>query len=95
MAADLAPLALSVRDVVLVGAGHAHVEVLRSFARERPANVQLTLITRADKTPYSGMLPGLIAGHYQPDDMQIDIGPLARQSGARVILTDAVGLDAS
>ncbi|ABQ35485.1 FAD-dependent oxidoreductase [Bradyrhizobium sp. BTAi1] len=95
MAADLARRGLLVRDVVLVGAGHAHVDVLRSFARERPANVQLTLITRMDKTPYSGMLPGLIAGHYQPDDMQIDIGPLARLSGTRVVLTEAVGLDAS
>lgn len=79
--------------VVLVGAGHAHVGALRLFGLKSLPNVALTLISRARHTPYSGMLPGLIAGHYQVDDIHIDAVPLARLAGARLYLDEAVGLD--
>lgn len=82
-----------VKDVVLVGAGHAHVAVLRSFGMEPIPGVRLTLITREVDTPYSGMLPGHVAGHYAADDILIDTGPLARFAGARLFQDEAVGLD--
>lgn len=83
----------ALRDVVLVGAGHAHVEVLRAFGLRPIPGVRLTLITREAATPYSGMLPGWIAGHYDYDDVQIDCRKLARFSGARLYLDEMTGLD--
>jgi selenide,water dikinase len=80
-------------DIVLVGGGHAHVHVLRAFARLPEPSVRLTLISRDLQTPYSGMLPGFVAGLYTHDDMHIDLPQLAAAAGAQLVHAEAVGLD--
>jgi selenide,water dikinase len=80
-------------DIVLLGAGHAHLEVLRRFAIRPEPGVRLTLIGREPETPYSGMLPGLIRGDYTFQQAHIDLAPLAAGAGARLILAEASGFD--
>ena len=82
-------------DILLLGAGHAHVEVLRRFAMKPEPGVRLTLVGREPETPYSGMLPGLIRGDYTIDQAHIDLAPLAAAAGARLILAEAVSIDLS
>ena len=80
-------------DIVLIGGGHSHVEVLQRFAMEPEPGVRLTLVARDSFTPYSGMLPGYLAGHYDHAACHIDLRPHARFARARLIHAPATGLD--
>ena len=79
--------------VLLVGAGHAHVEVLRRFGRRPVPGARLTLLTRGAETPYSGMLPGVVAGLYRREQAFVDVAGLAAFAGAALVLGEACGVD--
>lgn len=81
------------RALLLVGGGHAHVQLLRRFAMQPIPSVQLTLVVDRTLAVYSGMLPGFVAGQYLPEELTIDLAPLAARAGARLILARAERLD--
>ena len=81
------------RDLVLVGGGHAHALVLRSWGMKPLPGARLTVINPGPTAPYTGMLPGHVAGHYARDTLEIDLVRLCRHAGARLILDKACGID--
>lgn len=81
------------RDLVLVGGGHAHALVLKAWGMDPLPGVRLTVINPGATAPYTGMLPGHVAGHYGRDDLEIDLVRLCRHAGARIIFDKAVGID--
>lgn len=78
---------------MLIGAGHAHLEVLRRLARHPIPGVSLTVLTREPQSPYSGMLPGLVAGQYTVAEGHVAVAPLVHAAGGTLVLDEAIGLD--
>ncbi|MEO7031401.1 MAG: FAD-dependent oxidoreductase [Herbaspirillum sp.] len=82
--------------LVLVGAGHAHAQVLLEFGRQRPAGLtRLVLVSPHSLVPYSGMVPGWMAGHYRWEECCIDFARLCSKADAELISQEAVGIDAA
>ncbi len=78
------------KRLVLLGGGHAHVEVLRAFAEAPPPEGwEITLVSPHARQIYSGMVPGHIAGHYALDECAIDLEALAKRARARFHRTAA------
>lgn len=83
------------KELLLVGGGHAHLFVLRRLAQERRAEVAATLVSPSRWQYYSGMLPGWIAGSYREEECRLDLQALAQAAGVTFIEQAAVGLDAT
>ncbi|MDX1656308.1 MAG: FAD-dependent oxidoreductase [Candidatus Competibacteraceae bacterium] len=79
--------------MVLLGGGHSHVEVIRRLALDPLTGWRIILVNRQAQSPYSGMVPGHIAGHYTFNDCHIDLAPLTRRAGIELLQAEAQGLD--
>ncbi len=81
------------QDLVLIGGGHTHALVLRMWGMQALPGVRVTVINPGPTAPYSGMLPGFVAGHYSRADLDIDLVQLARFAGARIVVGAATAID--
>ncbi|HEX2163405.1 MAG TPA: hypothetical protein VHM02_05605, partial [Thermoanaerobaculia bacterium] len=79
-------------QLLLLGAGHAHLEVLRRLAAEGSPPFAATVVAPA-RHVYSGMVPGYLAGRYRLDEIVFDVPALAARAGAEHVPDLAVGLD--
>ena len=82
------------KRVLLVGAGHAHLAVLRSLAQSPLFGAATMIVTPNRLQVYSGMLPGVIAGHYQPQEAQVDVARLAERAQVEFMQGELTSLDA-
>ena len=82
-----------VKDLVLVGGGHAHVHTLKMLGMDPIEGVRVTLITRDLETPYSGMLPGYVAGYYSHEECHIDLVKLCGFANIRLIHGEACDIN--
>ncbi|MEM9344232.1 MAG: selenide, water dikinase SelD [Pseudomonadota bacterium] len=89
----MTPTAPYTHEIALIGGGHTHALVLKSLGMRPIPGARLTVINPGPTAPYTGMLPGFVAGHYSRDDLDIDIVRLCRFAGARLLLDKATGLD--
>src|SRR4051794_30481722 len=81
------------RTLLLVGGGHAHLFVLEAFARKPEPDLAIVLVARGRFTPYSGMLPGHVAGLYERRRIHVDLARLAQSCGATFHPQEAVALE--
>ncbi|WP_038290006.1 selenide, water dikinase SelD [Zooshikella ganghwensis] len=87
------PQTVYAKDIVLVGGGHSHVLFIRRWKMKPLPNTSLTLISPQVYTPYSGMLPGLIAEHYIFEQTHIDLRRLCQWAGVRFIVDRVVDIE--
>ncbi|MBM3264971.1 MAG: selenide, water dikinase SelD, partial [candidate division Zixibacteria bacterium] len=82
------------RELVLIGGGHAHVQVVKKIGMGLSLpGVRVTLIADRPVAWYSGMLPGCLAGLYTPDEIGVELRPLARWAGVRFVQATVSGID--
>ena len=82
------------KDLVLVGGGHSHVQVIRMLTMKKALRgIRVTLISDESTVCYSGMLPGCLAGLYRPDEMEMELRPLCTWAGIRFVRARVSGLD--
>lgn len=82
------------KHLILLGGGHAHVHVLRALATQALPPTRVTLVSPFPRQLYSGMVPGLVAGHYVVGDCVIPLPPLASKAHAAFIESSATAIDA-
>lgn len=79
--------------IVLLGAGNANLQVLRWWGLSPISGASLTLVSDCATMPYSGMIPGQIAGQYRSEDLTVDVRALCAAAGAELVLSRAQSLD--
>ncbi len=83
--------------LLLVGAGHAHLEVLLRAATERRAKggvaFDLAVISPMPRQVYSGMVPGFLAATYTLPEISVEVAPLVVRAEGELIEGSAVALD--
>ncbi|MEX2332953.1 MAG: FAD-dependent oxidoreductase [Pseudohongiella sp.] len=82
--------------LVLAGAGHAHLVMLRRWLDTgyRPPTGTI-LVNPGSHAWYSGMMPGLLAGRYNVEECAIALAPLCRALGIELRDDSVVALDAA
>jgi selenide,water dikinase len=81
------------KQLLLIGGGHSHALVIKMWGEKPLKGVKLTLISNAKDTPYSGMLPGLISGHYSHEQTHIDLAALCKWANIEFICTSINTID--
>ena len=79
--------------IVLLGIGHTNAHIARMWRMKRPKDAQLICVSNRWKASYSGMLPGVLSGQYEPERMNIDLARFCAAVGARLIVDEVTGLD--
>lgn len=81
------------RRLVLVGGGHAHLEVLRSIALRPLRSVEVLLLSPEPTQPYSSMLPGFLRHDFEESALTFDLPAIARSAGASYRQSAALHVD--
>lgn len=70
---------------MLLGAGRAHLHLLRALSRPIVRGLEIVLVT-TDRVQYeTAMTSGILRGAFQESEARIDVAALAARAGARIV----------
>ena len=81
------------KNLVLLGAGRAHLHVLHSLGQQRSGDMRITLVAPHPHHVVPAMLPGFVAGDYELEQCRVPLLPLIEASGADHIAAYPLALD--
>ena len=81
------------KQLVLIGGGHANVQVLRKLCMNEYRGLNIILISEGYEAIYSGMTPGYFKKFYSLEDISIDLQRLCFNAGATFIKDIVINLD--
>ena len=81
-------------ELVLIGGGHSHVQVIKHFAMNPVRGLRITLVSDRVEAPYSGMLPSLLAGWYRHEQAHFDMQRICQRVGTRLIIGEVTHVNA-
>ena len=80
------------KQLVLLGGGHAHVQVLRKLCMNFYEGLHVILINNYRESAYSGMTPGYIQNFYKIHEIMIDLQRLCFNAGVTFINDEVIQL---
>jgi NADH dehydrogenase FAD-containing subunit len=69
------------RHLVLIGAGHAHLTVMKEIRGMIARGHRVTVVSDGAFQYYSGMGPGLLSGRYRPAELRFDVATMVTARG--------------
>lgn len=79
--------------IVLLGIGHTNAHILKSWKMKPVDDCQLICVSNFPIATYSGMLPGVLAGQYPIEAMEIDLVRLCASANVRLVIGEVTGID--
>ncbi len=80
------------KKIVLIGAGHAHLEVIKNMPAHLLKENPFCLISPSKKIYYSGLIPRFIMGDIEANDLAIDVVEFSRKTGVEFIESAAAAM---
>jgi NADH dehydrogenase FAD-containing subunit len=77
------------KHLVIVGAGHAHLTILKHLKEFKDAGHDVTVVSSSALHYYSGMGPGMLSGIYRPEEIRFNVEKMSQDRGA-VFIEDKV-----
>ena len=83
------------KQLVLIGGGHANVQVLKKLCKNNIKGLHTILISEHFEATYSGMTPGFIHEDFSKEEISIDLQRLCFNAGATFIRDKVTKLDSN
>ncbi|MDX2500964.1 MAG: FAD-dependent oxidoreductase [Deltaproteobacteria bacterium] len=80
------------KHLVVVGAGHAHLTVLKNLEEFKQSGHRVTVVSASSLHYYSGMGPGMLSGIYRPEEIRFNVRKMSEDRGAAFVEDNVVNI---